>query len=293
MDGLSSVDCTDPVHWQQWKKSYLVLRPNLLSMYKNASEERLHKQIRLSDLTAVAYLKDRKGRRQHVFGLFSPSRNYHIQAKDDIDARAWVELIRKEARIDEQEYEMFLGSPPNVPEVHPSGVEQLSRGEDEVVRWEHERLGSSSPEPTDVPSRPSTTRDGIRIPGIRKDSVCNLDYSGNDFSDFSDTPPTNAYDSGSSIHISQRQGRSSSDVKDATPATPALASPPGIASHNSQLGGGHLEQDEERVIWHGYLLCLKSKGGVRQWKKLWVVLRPKNLAFYKNEDVGLTLCSSP
>lgn len=260
-------------------------------MYKNASEERLHKQIRLSDLTAVAYLKDPKGRRQHVFGLFSPSRNYHIQAKDEKDARAWVELIRKEARIDEQEYEMFLGSPSNVPEVHPSGVEQLSRSENEVVRWEHERLGSSSPEPTDLPSRPSTTRDGIRIPGIRKDSVYNLDYSGNDFSDFSDAPPTNAYDSGSSVHIPQRQGRSSSDVKDVIPAAPALALPPGITSHNSQLGGVHLEQDEERVIWHGYLLCLKSKGGVRQWKKLWVVLRPKNLAFYKNEDVGLALCS--
>lgn len=258
-------------------------------MYKSESEERLHKQISLSDLTAVAYLKDPKGRRQHVFGLFSPSRNYHIQAKDEKDARAWVELIRKEARIDEQEYEIFLRSPPHVPEVYPSGVEQLSCSADEVGRWEHERLGSSSPEPIDLPSRPSTTRDGISIPGIRKDSVYNLDYSGNDFSDFSDAPPPNAYDSGSSVHIPQQSSRSSSDVKDVVPTTPALASRPGIASHKSQLGGLHLEQDEERVIWHGYLLCLKSKGGVRQWKKLWVVLRPKNLAFYKNEDVGLAL----
>ena len=46
-------------------------------------------------------------------------------------------------------------------------------------------------------------------------------------------------------------------------------------------------EDDERVIWNGYLLCLKSKGGVKQWKKLWVVLRPKNLAFYKNEQVRM------
>lgn len=279
------------MYLQQWKKFHLVLRPNLLSMYKSASEERLQKQITLSDLTAVAYLKDPKGRRQHVFGLFSPSRNYHLQAKDEEDARAWVELIRKEARIDEQEYEMFLRSPTSTHKGNASGVKQLWQTEDEVARWEHERLGSSSPETTDLPSRPSTTRDGVRIPGIHEDPVYNLDYSGNDLSDFSDAPPTNAYDSGSSVHIPQRSGGSASEVKDAAvPANSAPVSRPGIASNHSQPSGFHLEQDEERVIWHGYLLCLKSKGGVRQWKKLWVVLRPKNLAFYKNEDVSRALC---
>jgi hypothetical protein len=29
---------------------------------------------------------------------------------------------------------------------------------------------------------------------------------------------------------------------------------------------------------------LKSKGGVRQWKRVWVVLRPKGLAFYKSDE---------
>jgi hypothetical protein len=42
--------------------------------------------------------------------------------------------------------------------------------------------------------------------------------------------------------------------------------------------------DPERVICHGYLHCLKSKKGVRQWRKLWVVLRPNNLYFYKDEQ---------
>jgi hypothetical protein len=34
----------------------------------------------------------------------------------------------------------------------------------------------------------------------------------------------------------------------------------------------------------GWLYVLKSKGGVRQWKKVWVVLRLKGLAFYKTEE---------
>jgi hypothetical protein len=42
--------------------------------------------------------------------------------------------------------------------------------------------------------------------------------------------------------------------------------------------------DDERVVYHGWLYILKSKGGVRQWKKMWVVLRPRGLAFYKTEE---------
>ncbi|KAL8720362.1 MAG: hypothetical protein Q9181_007921, partial [Wetmoreana brouardii] len=74
---------------KQWKKFYLVLRPNLLSAYKSPSEERLHKQISLSDLNAVAHLKDRKGRRENLFCLYTPARNYHFQARDEKDAKAW------------------------------------------------------------------------------------------------------------------------------------------------------------------------------------------------------------
>lgn len=44
-------------------------------------------------------------------------------------------------------------------------------------------------------------------------------------------------------------------------------------------------RDPERVICNGYLQCLRIKGAVRQWKRLWVVLRPKSLGFYKDEQV--------
>jgi hypothetical protein len=38
------------------------------------------------------------------------------------------------------------------------------------------------------------------------------------------------------------------------------------------------------VICQGWIYMLKSKSGVRQWKKSWMVLRPKSLALYKNEE---------
>ena len=186
-----------------------------------------------------------------------------------------MELIRHEARVDNEHHEIPLGSPTAF------DVASEQPGYD---RFEHERLGSSSPEPSEAPQRLSTTtRDGIKIPGIRRPSAQELEYSGDElahFSDFSDTPPhsyTPAPEFGSFINRSQKAA--------STHSVPyAMQQPTVTARNSSQVSGFHVEQDE-RVIWHGYLLYLKTKGGVRQWKRLWVVLRPKNLAFYKNEEV--------
>jgi hypothetical protein len=57
----------------------------------------------------------------------------------------------------------------------------------------------------------------------------------------------------------------------------------GAARNTSQISGFNAEQDPERVVWQGHLLYLKSKGGVRQWKHLWTVIRPRNIALYKND----------
>jgi len=41
--------------------------------------------------------------------------------------------------------------------------------------------------------------------------------------------------------------------------------------------------DPERVVRQGHLQILKShKTGVKGWKTIWVVLRPRSLSFYKN-----------
>lgn len=222
-----------------------------------------------------------------MFGVFSPSRNFHLQAKDQADAREWVERIKQEARIDEEEQDVILQSP--------------TAGAFEPGQDHGERLGSSSPEPLDLPPQQSaTTRDGIRIPGIRRPSAPSLEYSGDEAgpyaSDFSDAtlPPGNDHLSstfGSFIPRKQRhQNRQSSQQQQqqsapapTTTVRPASSAMPN-ASHSS-LPPDQTAESSERTVWSGYLLALRSnRAGVRQWKKMWVVLRPKNLAFYKTDD---------
>ena len=258
-----------------------MLRPNLLSIYKSPSEDRLQKQINLSDLTAVTYLKDPKRQRKYTFGLFSPSKNFRLQAKDEKDAQAWVELIKQEARIDQEEQEIQLGSSAAA---EPRFDQKLSYA-NRYDSWDEERLGSSSPEPLEFPPRRSATKDGVVIPGIRKTSIYETEYSGDDFglhSDFSDV----SLSRNSGINATVQRMRT--DLKPSMPATenvPPIPRP-GTARNRSQQSILNIDQEEERVMWHGYLLCLKTKGGVRQWKKHWAVMRPKHLAFYKSEEVG-------
>ena len=265
---------------QQWKSFYLVLRPNLLSLYKSPTEERLLKQITVSDLTAVAYLKDPKGRRDNLFGLYSPSRNWHLQAQSAAEAKAWVELVKHEARIDEAEQEMLLASPTRQKAPITLG---------NVDRSENDRLGSSSPEPSIRHS--TTTPAGIKIPGFRRPSGPSLDYSGDEtgpYSDFSDTPPGSLAQQSSNFGKFMDMRQNDQPMSYPTPLH-EIQNQTSLARHVSQASGLQLDQqeqqrDNDRVIWHGYLLYLKSKGAVRQWKRTWAVLRPMHLAFYKNND---------
>lgn len=234
---------------QQWKPIYIVLRPNLLSIYRDKDETKLRHQIALSEITAVARQKDSKKKIQHVFGVFSPARNYHLSAASEQEAQQWVDLIRAEARIDEDEEDIVIMS--------PTGQKTFS-GFD---RSKKEIIGSSSSEV----ERPTSSVAPEHMHSARRPSHT-LNYSGNErgsFSDFSDT--------GGPVHA-KFQGSANS------------LQPPQEGNNVSQPSNIGAVPDNERVIYHGWLYVLKSKGGVRQWKKVWVVLRPKALTLYKNEE---------
>jgi hypothetical protein len=208
-----------------------------------------------------------------MFGLFSPSRNYHLQASSEKEAQEWVELIRREARIEEEEEEMFLASPV----AQHSADKSFERSMEEQRRWKEERLGSSSPEPIELPpigSITTTTRGGIRaVPRTQSQS---LEYSGNElgsYSDLSDSAVPGGVRGSSSLSLPQRETLHRTDT----------------ARNMSQASGFDINQEEERVVWHGYLFSLTTKAKVRQWKKTWVVLRPKNLTFYKNDEVSFSI----
>ncbi|MCJ1427858.1 hypothetical protein MMC29_005764 [Sticta canariensis] len=172
--------------------------------------------------------------------------------------------------MDKVEQEMLLGSPLAT---EPEAYRGVFRGEYE--RWEQDRLGSSSPEPSDTPRRQSTTRDGVSIPGLRRRSTHDLDYSGDDSghsSDFSDTMPAQG-----SLHTPRSKTSLHWGVlselmpnRMPLPVTSSQLMRPGTAGEGSQFSLFPMDQDEER--------------GVVQWKRDWVVLRPKNLAFYKSEQ---------
>lgn len=92
------------------------------------------------------------------------------------------------------------------------------------------------------------------------------------FSEWSDGPSTNN---------NLRSKRSANNLSSSVPKE-RQSSLPLDSSRNADLG---VLRDPERVLCNGYLQCLRIKGGVRQWKRYWVVLRPKSLGFYKNEQV--------
>jgi hypothetical protein len=102
-----------------------------------------------------------------------------------------------------------------------------------------------------------------------------LNYSGNEHGsisdlDFSDSAAPNTT-STSSLPYSK------SSIRNPLPRNRNV-------SQTSNLNVPASDSDPDRVVYHGWLYILKSKGGVRQWKKVWVVLRPKQLAFYKNAE---------
>lgn len=256
-----------------WKPAYLVLRPNLLSIYTNADETALHASITLSDVTAVAKVK--KTHTNHVFGLFSPAKNYHFQGLSERDTADWIERIGTEARVDLQD-DLPLPSPRFPNDHRDQGYDSSSEGD--------ELQPPGSPEAPQFPVSNSKARSRAST-AQRRTSHLN-EYSGNEMltshSDFSDALPSSLPKS------------SHGSVPKPWNLTPITSRDVSGANLHPVLGARNLSQmsdintpsspvDPERVIRQGWLNVLKTSGGLRQWKTLWVVLRPKNLSFYKDD----------
>lgn len=295
---------------QSWKPVYLVLRPNLISIYRNRDETKLRHQLILSDLTAVARQKDPKGRAEHIFGLFSPSRNFRLACHTEKEAQQWVELIRRQARIDAEEEEMIMSSPNSAHNTRPLGditnlgsqqahQGQYTSSEGEEQNGQHHR-----------PRRPEEMHSAQPLRG-RAHSHMNP-YASNSntdlgsYSDFSDATGTAGgfIDSSFSLPRSsvgpqdlanilhpdtsnQHQQRSSTS-KEYRPLTGnrAVSAPHNIPTKRHPYMNP--ADSDARILCQGWLHILRSpgstKGGIRVWRKSWVVLRPSCLAFYKDSD---------
>ena len=288
------------------------MRPNLLSIYKDPPEgTKLRHQLPLSDLTAVARQKDPKRKAKHVFGLFSPARNFHIEAPSEEEAQEWVELIRREARIDEEEEEMILMSPTKSRQEQPDVPENATNIQQSGHR-EHVLSSSSDAEATPAPlnrlkgcnpydAQAATTTPSALHSATRRPSQGLHVHSGNEagsISDFSDTaffrdsslslpkPSTEA----TAVPISPPSAADPiyhpTTITNTSTSTTASASTsrrrPKRTTSNLSASAQSPFEDSDRVIYHGYLHLLKSN--IRRWAHLWAVLRPKSLSFYKSEE---------
>ncbi|OAL27470.1 hypothetical protein AYO20_09753 [Fonsecaea nubica] len=275
------------VHWRvknkgawkpSWKPAYLVLRPNLLSVYQNPDETDLKASITLSEVTAVARVQ--KVHTEHVFGVFSPSKNYHFRGISEADTEDWIMYIRSEARTDEDD---------NIASTAPqlsSRAGDLSNTYDSTdmsADEMHRAPGSPEGRSSAIQNRP---RHGSLQANSQRRPSNFQEYSGNEqfttsHSDFSD-----------SLGSSLPKNSSSSLAKQPPVLTPIVSSQQ-LSGKVEAKGNAQLSQppsqsepvaDPERVVRQGHLQILKShKTGVKGWKWIWVVLRSRSLSFYKNE----------
>lgn len=259
-----------------WKSVYLVLRPSALSIYKSDKENNLRHKLYTSELSAVTLLKDPKNKRHNLFGLFSPARNYHFEAQSSKDAQEWVDLLRKDARIEEEEEEMFLASPIVRRQTFaPLSMSQNGSGAKGNTPLDSERPLSSSPEPLD----PTASRS---VPSTAR-RLSHHDYSGlsgNELashSDISDNEGQRAHGASIDSLPVRSPGTSGTQLESGSNDRPMLDN-----RNASQLSGLNIENAPDRIVWQGWLWFLNSKRGVKQWKNRWAVLRPRNLILYKD-----------
>ena len=256
-----------------WKEAYLVLRPNLLSVYQDSDESGLRAQITLSEVTAVTHVK--KTHTQNVFGIFSPAKNYHFQGATAKDSADWIDRIKFEARIESRDEQILASSVPARPRMG-------SKGEDSS---DQSIIDDEEPGSPDVATHPQQGVSRSRASTTQKRPSQFHEYSGNEMmtsmSDFSDTPI------GSLPKTAPISAPKQPQILSPITSEPSLR--PTANRNVSQNSGPDTAPDADRVIRQGWLQILKSTGGVKQWKTIWVVLRPRSLAFYKNEQEYATI----
>ena len=303
-------------------------------------------------MTAAATVKHPRSSRDHVFGIFTPSKNYRFQAASDKDAEDWVSRIGAEAPIDETEIAFLALSATNrkcgggggTNFSNPTTTSTTSdrprpRPQSTTI---HYYDGNSSPTTTDfdhsddaettlgmtklMTSTPTAARwsfsSGTNLSNLRTKRALYVQQEeeessttpDNDFvtsqSECSDGPgpdPSSFSSSSSSLSgpARLRRGPTSSLFRYKTPVPVTvgkegnkhkqinnkalrISSPshPPMSTNTTPLTGAvGVLRHPEKVLCEGYLQCLQTKGSVRQWKRYWVVLRPKSIAFYKDEQV--------
>ncbi|KAF2671823.1 PH-domain-containing protein [Microthyrium microscopicum] len=160
-----------------------------------------------------------------------------------------------------------------------------ARSEQEADEWVHQLrvsaridewesgLGTSEEEDAseDIIVPQPTSSKAISVPGSRKTSNAHQNSGpyGTSVASFSSISSIGAANfPGSSISLS-------------VPPTNNDSAPKALGPLRS---ASMTEMDQERILRSGKIYLIKRKGGVKKWKPVWAVLRPKGLAIYPNEQ---------
>lgn len=266
---------------KSWRNIYMFLRPQSLSIYRDSEGTELRHCVALAEVTAVARQKDPKGRVSHVFAVFTPSRNYTLAAHSEQEAHAWVDVIGREARIDQDEYDMGIAGPsasrrPSQPDVDGQGADMTA-------------IYSSSDADENRAQQPWTRRhtpgrlSTVKRRSSRRASHGRSDASGNEALSYSDNSDTVGVVAGVSTLSLALPTSEAPEEPNAVYGTPPQAS--NTRSNTDLMLNSHTKAIElERVACHGWVKYLKGSLHLRQWKDVWMVLRPKSLALYKSGD---------
>lgn len=177
----------------------------------------------------------------------------------------WISKIRSESRLNEDE-EALLALSKKQEKQDPAALNR-QRAYDTTDHSDFE-----------IQERASSPEFGRMLKPLQRPQrlASPQDYSANEvtsYSEWSDGPGSNT-----EMPNSQPTGNELSSSAP-TVAQSALSREAGKTNEAGNM------RDPERVVCSGYLQCLKIRGKVRHWKRLWVVLRAKSLAFYKDEQV--------
>lgn len=200
--------------------------------------------------------------------------------------------------MDEQEAEMYIGSPTDA----GAPWQGFERSIDaHISASADERLAgySSSDAEAIMPSQSLPRHRDRAGPSPTHRRTSQMDYSGAEhgsYSDFSDSANggTARMSALSLANTDPRPSTSSTHAPIAHAVYGTAPARPSIGARNpSQMSGigtstgeekkATVVSDDERIVYHGWIYLLKSRSGVRQWKRVWMVLRPKQLTFYKDE----------
>ena len=252
------------MHKQAWGAAFLVLRPNLLSIYRHDDETGLKHQVDLSEVSTVALRSSPRGKQQHsgLFGLFTPARNYYFDAGQLEEARSWIDVIRKEACLEEDEIPNSSAIPSS--RDRHKGFDSIAAQPSSAIQAQDFDVSSSSGAGHHKLSVERSRPIPIRLAPAASESG----NDGGSYSDFSDTP------FGSAISLSPTKHRN-------------LQSSPNTAIDVQRAFSNvaRTQNANARVVWQGHLWCLKRRKAVRRWKRYWVVLRPQGVTLYKDEEV--------